>query len=153
MKCNFLNLAGRSTFIKSTINSRPIYWFNLLRIPIWVAQELDRRRRKFFWNELEKDKEGTMKLYLLNWKTICMPKEKGGLGLGFLEFKNSALLSKWWWRWYEERDKPWWEVIRIKYIMNEEVGLEQCWDKNYNMSIMMDSIVKPIRNYHGNEWL
>ena len=39
----------------------------------------------------------------------------GGLGLGELKNKNRALLTKWWWRFGEEREAIWRKVIEFTY--------------------------------------
>ena len=35
------------------------------------------------------------KIHLVGWKTVCMAKEKGGLGIKKLALLNRALLYKW----------------------------------------------------------
>lgn len=65
-KSNSLNIAGRSTLIKSIINSIPIYWFGLNRIPKGTLREVDKRRRRFFWNELTLEEEGKRRLHTIN---------------------------------------------------------------------------------------
>lgn len=105
-KCTSLNEADRSTLIKSTLNNMPIYWFSLFKIPIGICKELEKKRRAFYWKELSEDNGGKRKLHSVKWSALCQPKNKGGLGLGVLQAKNSAMLSKWWWRWIVERHKP-----------------------------------------------
>lgn len=119
-KSKSLNMAGRSTLIKSAIKSIPVYWFRLNMISTSIIQELDKRIKRFFWNELENEEEGKKKLYSINWKVICKPKEKDGLGLGFLELRNLSLLYKWWYKWFEERNRPWWEVIQKNIHYKED---------------------------------
>lgn len=85
-----------------------------------IIQELDKRIKIFFWNELENEEEGKKKLYSINWKVICKQKEKDGLGLGFLELRNLSLLFKWWYKWFEERNRPWWEVIQKNIHYKED---------------------------------
>lgn len=40
-----------------------------------------------------------------------MPKDKGSLGITPLKFLNMAMLSKWWWRFKNEKHTLWWNVI------------------------------------------
>jgi hypothetical protein len=42
--------------------------------------------------------------HLVNWPTVCRPKEVGGLGLLNTKKMNQALLLKWIWRLYQEED-------------------------------------------------
>lgn len=101
-----LNQAGRKVLVKACLNSLPIYWFQLHRIPKGILSSIDRKRRNFFWGELpENPNNPQRKLHLVNWKDICKPKHKGGLGLDNIYSKNLALLSKWWWKWNTERGK------------------------------------------------
>ena len=41
---------------------------------------------------------------LLNWRTVCMSKVKGGLDIRSLAPMNEALLGKWAWRFVEEEN-------------------------------------------------
>lgn len=44
-------------------------------------------------------KEGAQRVMsLINWATVCTPKEWGGMGLIDLETQNVSLLLRWWWR-------------------------------------------------------
>jgi hypothetical protein len=53
--------------------------------------------------------------HLVNWPTVCRPKEVGGLGLLNTKKMNQALLLKWIWRLYQEEDTIWAKLIRAKY--------------------------------------
>jgi hypothetical protein len=46
---------------------------------------------------------------------FCRPKEAGGLGLLNTKKMNLALLLKWIWRLYQEKDTIWARIIRAKY--------------------------------------
>jgi hypothetical protein len=35
------------------------------------------------------------KIHLVNWNSICTPKNQGGLGVLNLSYMNDALLTKW----------------------------------------------------------
>ena len=73
---------------------------SLLRMPVAVKEKLDHLRRDFLWERMS-DKR---KLHLVKWEDVVKPKVTGVLGLCNLEFKNWALLAKWWWRFEEEKD-------------------------------------------------
>ena len=55
------------------------------------------------------------KIHLVNWKTVCTEKKKGGLGLRRFSILNKALMCKWCWRFANERDSLWRKVIRSKF--------------------------------------
>ena len=60
------------------------------------------------------------KPHLVKWDTVCLDKRKGGLGVRRLSTLNRALLCKWNWRFVNERETLWRNVISRKY--GEEEG-------------------------------
>lgn len=58
------------------------------------------KHRKFAW---------------VNWKTVCLPKDKGGLGVKDLRTFNTALLDKWRWDIFHRQMEPWARVLISKY--------------------------------------
>ncbi|RVW35300.1 putative ribonuclease H protein [Vitis vinifera] len=60
------------------------------------------------------------KPHLVRWEVVCLSKKKGGLGVKNLSILNKALLAKWNWRFANEREALWNQVIRGKY--GEERG-------------------------------
>jgi len=62
-------------------------------LPKTIVDNLDKQRRKFFWQG------GTRRKYhLVKWDTICKSKPKGGLGVKNISKMNIGLLCKWWWK-------------------------------------------------------
>ena len=59
-----------------------------------VCSRLEKIQRDFLWGggNLEK------KPHLVNWKTVCLQKSSGGLGVRNLSKMNIALFCKWCWR-------------------------------------------------------
>ena len=55
------------------------------------AKRLETLQREFLWygNSCQK------KTHLVDWDSICKPKERGGLGIRPLKQMNQALLGKW----------------------------------------------------------
>jgi len=49
LKC--LSLAGRATFISSTISAIPVYVIQTAWLPRRICDELDRKMRRFLWGE------------------------------------------------------------------------------------------------------
>jgi hypothetical protein len=66
------------------------------------------------------------KYHLVNWKTVCLPKDHGGLGVLDLEVMNIALLSKWLWKLFNEKGF-WQTILENKYLKNTTMG--QCTQK------------------------
>ncbi|KAL5543250.1 hypothetical protein UlMin_010960 [Ulmus minor] len=117
----FLSKGGRLTLIQSVLSSISTYYMSLFKLPRVVAASLEKMMREFLW-----DRDSTGKgRSLVRWKTVCKPKELGGLGIGNLILRNKALLGKWLWRFPLEQHSLWAAVIRSKY------GLDRNgWDTN-----------------------
>ncbi|KAG5616435.1 hypothetical protein H5410_016259 [Solanum commersonii] len=80
---------------KTEKKSLPTYVMSLFPIPAKVATNLDKLRREFLW---QGNKAKT-----------------GELGFKILILQNESLLKKWLWRYTEERNALWKEVIIAKY--------------------------------------
>ena len=92
---------------------------SIFKMPISVQAEIEKVMRDFFWENAE---EGQSR-HLIAWETTCSPKDLGGLGIGNLDKRNIALLSKWLWRFPLEKEALWHRVIKAKYAL-----LQNNWD-------------------------
>ncbi|XP_016185651.1 uncharacterized protein LOC107627320 [Arachis ipaensis] len=90
-KAKVLSKAGKLVLIKSVINSLPIYYLSLYKMPNMVARRIIALQRKFFWG---KD-DGRPGMALVKWEIVQAPKKLGGLGVGDAVVRNTALLFKW----------------------------------------------------------
>lgn len=107
-----ISMAGKVIILKSIIDSIPVYWFGLYKLPKIVIAKIKKLRRDLFWGH----KEGqSRKLHLKNWEAICAPRTSGGLGLTTIAGRNTALLAKWWWQAYNERTALWNKVLTERY--------------------------------------
>ena len=79
------------TLIQSMLTSIPIYFFSFFRVPNRVVDKLVSLQRKFLWG----DGYEQNKIAWIKWETVCLSKEKGGLGLKDINTFNLALLGKW----------------------------------------------------------
>uniref|UniRef100_A0A2N9FS98 Reverse transcriptase zinc-binding domain-containing protein n=1 Tax=Fagus sylvatica TaxID=28930 RepID=A0A2N9FS98_FAGSY len=110
-KRSYLSKGGRLTLIKSTLSSLSTYFLSLFSIPSSVAHQIEKLQRDFLWGGLGDE----FKYHLVNWHAICTPIQQGGLGLRQLIPFNQALLGKWLWRFANERNTYWRQVIACKY--------------------------------------
>ena len=115
-KSQYISKGGRLTLIQSTLSSLPIYCLSLFRMPISICSRLEKIQRDFLWSGSSMAK----KTHLVNWKTVCTEKKKGGLGLRRFSILNKALMCKWCWRFANERDSLWRKIISCKF--GEEYG-------------------------------
>ena len=60
------------------------------------------------------------KISWVDWNSICLSKEEGGLGVRRLYEFNVSLLGKWSWRMLGEKDRLWYRVLKARY--GEEEG-------------------------------
>lgn len=72
----------------------------------WLIRRIDQLGRSFLWRGETPDK-----VYrghsLVNWKTSCRPKNKGGLGILELERFSRALRMRWLWFKWKHKDRAW----------------------------------------------
>ncbi|XP_071727876.1 uncharacterized protein [Rutidosis leptorrhynchoides] len=55
------------------------------------------------------------KISWVKWVDVIRPFDEGGLNLGSLDYKNMALIGKWWWRFKTETNSLWVKVIKSFY--------------------------------------
>lgn len=90
----------------------------LHKIPAGILKELEKFKRKFFWGEISEVGTTTRKLHSIRWEIINRPKNKGGLGVHVLAWKNTTLLARWWWKARTKRGKLWNRLLLNKYGEN-----------------------------------
>jgi hypothetical protein len=95
-KWKLLSYSARLTLLKLCLASIPIYLMSVIKFPKWAIKIINTHMSKFFLNDLE-DKH---KYHLANWKSLCMKKEFGGLGIPDLRELNMYLLAFWVQRFY-----------------------------------------------------
>ena len=60
-------------------------------------------QRNFLWQGLGTNR----KWALVTWKTLCLTKNEGGLGLRDPKILSAILGSKTWWRWPKNQTELW----------------------------------------------
>jgi len=110
-KAKCLSRPGKLVLIKSVLNSLPVCYLSLFKMPKGVAKEIIKLQRNFLWSG---DSAGKVNS-LVKWEIVQRPKNEGGLGVGDLLLKNAALLFKWWWRYTCEEGSMWRKVIQSLY--------------------------------------
>ncbi|KAK3198650.1 hypothetical protein Dsin_022065 [Dipteronia sinensis] len=83
-KKKFLSKGGRLVLIKSVLSSISTYYMSVFKVPVSVAQAMERLQRSFFWG----DGVERRKVHAVDWGTICKRKSQGGLGIGRVLDKN-----------------------------------------------------------------
>ena len=94
-----LSKGGKITLIKATLASFPNYHILVFKPPKYVYKDI-----KTIWrNFLSRNTFDKKNINLIKWSTMLSPINKGGLGINSIQSTNFALLSKWIWRFYEEK--------------------------------------------------
>ncbi|KAL9683236.1 hypothetical protein QQ045_015055 [Rhodiola kirilowii] len=108
-----LSMAGRVVLIKSALSNLPLYYASLYKMPVMVAQVMEKIQRQFLWGSSENRK----KTHYVKWSKITRPKKYGGLGIQGMIEKNMVLLSKWWWKLISGKGGLWRRMILEKYAI------------------------------------
>jgi hypothetical protein len=110
----YVSFGGRITLLNSVLNAIPIFFLSFMKILTKVLKLVTRIQREFLWGGVR----GGRKICWVNWKRICQPKSKGGLGVRDVRRVNLSLLAKWKWRLLQEGAPLWKLVLREKYGEN-----------------------------------
>ena len=85
-----LNNPARLILLKSTLQAMPLYLFSALAAPKSILKKVRNIQRNFLWQGPKANK----KWALVAWKTLCLPKNEGGLGLRDPEILSVILGAK-----------------------------------------------------------
>ena len=55
-------------------------------------------------------------MHMVNWRTVTLPKDLGGLGLHSMKDRNLAILAKLCWRLAIANGTPWAAMLSAKYL-------------------------------------
>ena len=110
-KQRYLSFGGRVTLIQSVLTSIPIYFFSFFRVPKRVVDKLVSLQRRFLWG----GGSDQNKIAWIKWDIVCLPKEKGGLGIKDINTFNLALLGKWKWNLFQHQGQLWARLLESKY--------------------------------------
>ncbi|PNX54676.1 ribonuclease H [Trifolium pratense] len=89
-KSHFLSFGGRLVLLKSVLTSFPVYPLSFFKAPSCIISSIESLLNNFFWDE----SEDIRKTSRISWKTICLRKEYGGLGVRRLREFNIAIFRE-----------------------------------------------------------
>jgi hypothetical protein len=72
--------------------------------PAWLLEDINRWMRAFFWAGKDEVQVGQC---LVVCRSICKPKEFGGLGVKDLRLQGLALRVRWMWLTRTDPERPW----------------------------------------------
>lgn len=87
------------------------------RIPSSLCKEIEQLCAKFWWNS----SNDRSKIYWTKWRSLCKPKQLGGLGFqSMIEF-NEALIAKQVWRIIHCPDSLMERILKARYFRNVDI--------------------------------
>ena len=87
------------------------YFLSFFRVPKSVVDKLLKLQHRFLWGGGPEQN----KIAWIKWEVVCLPKEKGGLGLKDINRFNLALLGKWKWQLLQQQWELWAKVRESEY--------------------------------------
>ncbi|CAN1162915.1 Putative ribonuclease H protein At1g65750 [Linum perenne] len=118
-KVKTLSRDGRVTFAQSVLAAIPAYAMQTSVLPVNTCEEIDRRIRNFVWGTTAEERKAS----LVAWETICLPNEKGGLGLKMARQLNRAYLTKLAFIFLKDKERLWVRLLQHKYFSDSHLGL------------------------------
>ena len=106
----FMSSAARLTLTNACLSSLPTHAMCLHLLYEGTHTAMDKCRCRFFWEGVGERR----RYHLVDWATVCSPKESGGLGIVNTKLMNLALISKWIWKLSQNEQGVWAELIRAK---------------------------------------
>lgn len=102
-----LSYAGKLEIIKTVIQGIQSFWLGIMPISTAVADRITALCRRFLWGGDNAK---------VSWKTVCLSKKEGGVGLRDIKAWNDALLMKTLWHLQTKKDSLWCKWIHHTYI-------------------------------------
>ena len=110
-KGRLLSMAKHLCLIKNVLNSLPIYFMFVFKMPKGVGRLLSSIQRRFLWCGCTKQRS----FCKTQWRLVKRDKKQEGLGVGSLIYKIRALLLKWIWRLSSPGTGLWKMIISSMY--------------------------------------
>ncbi|KAK6127601.1 hypothetical protein DH2020_038662 [Rehmannia glutinosa] len=130
---NSFSYAGRLLLIKSVLQGVECFWLQIFPLPNTVIDRINRLCRVFLWGKNTSP---------IAWSKVCLPSDKGGLGLRDVHSWNKALLAKILLNIHSKTDSLWVRWVHSFYLKNQSIWT---WDPKKSDSCLLKRICD-IRN-------
>ena len=146
-KVRVLSRAGRLTLMKSVLNSLPVYYMSMFKMPKAIASKIVKLQRRFFWGGSTGENMGCP---MVKWSDIELPREMGGIWVGNIMHKNLILLFKWWWRFSESGNTLWKRILQSVHDISRAKASSETFrkvkDGTWSFLLRNDSDTSRIRS-------
>ena len=131
--------------IRTRLSSMHVYALSFFKAPSGIISFIESILNYFFWVGNDNQKKNSW----VDWNSVCLSKEVGGLGVRRIREFNNALLGKWCWRLLVEKECLWYRVLSARY--GEEGG--RLLDGGGSASAWW-RVIAALRNevWFGGEW-
>ena len=102
-QAKYLPMASRATLLKVSVASIPIYAMQTMLLPQKISHQIDKLSCNFLWG----DTASRHGCHIINWETVTLPKEAGGLGIPSTRHRNRAILINQAWRIHSNPNMLW----------------------------------------------
>ncbi|KAK1698102.1 hypothetical protein QYE76_014799 [Lolium multiflorum] len=113
----FLAAAGRLELTNSCLSSLPMFATRLYLLHESTHGAMNHSRARSFW-EWVGDKR---KYHMVEWATVCRPRDHGGMGILNTKYMNIALMLRWIWKLYQNEEGLREDLLRAKYLGDNDL--------------------------------
>ena len=122
-KEKYISKVEREVLIKTVAQAIPTYSMSIFKIPKALCDSINSILAKYLGGQTKDEK----KIHWINWKKLCTPKDKGGVGFRDIQAFNLVMLTKQAWRLVHDTHSLFYRVYKSRYFpkfsfMNAEVG-------------------------------
>ncbi|XP_059295601.1 uncharacterized protein LOC132048939 [Lycium ferocissimum] len=118
----FLSKGGEIVLIKHVLSAMPVHLLAAMKPPKGTFEQIKGAMIRFLWS----DKESMRKYHWTNWESMCLPGEKGGVGLRCVRDVSNTFTAKQWWN-LRTKDSLWKEYMMAKILFNKESNHQESY--------------------------
>ncbi|XP_048611796.1 uncharacterized protein LOC125586052 [Brassica napus] len=140
-----LSYAGRKLLLSTIIFGTLNFWFSSFILPKGCIKAIESICSRFLWNGNITNRAAAK----LSWKTVCLPRSEGGLGLRDLHTWNKTLSLKLVWLLHSESESLWakWtKTHRLKgaslWSMDEKKQCSWIWTSILKLRSMAEQFLR-----------
>jgi hypothetical protein len=117
-----LSYSGRLELIKSVLYGMVQFWVSIFPMSRAVIKQITCLYRNFLWTG---DTCKSKSALIVAWKSVCLPKNEGGLGLLDIQVSNNCFIAKHLWNIHLKQDFIWIRWIHHFYLVTHSI-----WNAN-----------------------